>query len=46
VGRSARGGGNRPRRGLALVGLVLALGIGGVAAYNAARPVEDPWKSA
>ena len=30
----------------ALVGLVLALGIGGVAAYNAARPVEDPWKSA
>jgi len=27
-------------------GWVLALGIGGVAAYNAARPVEDPWKSA
>lgn len=46
LARIERNGGKRPRKGLALVGLVLALGIGGVAAYNAARPVEDPWKSA
>ena len=44
--RIKRNGGKRPRKGLALVGLVLALGIGGFAAYKAARPVEDPWKSA
>ena len=44
--RIKRNGGKRPRKGLALVGLVLALGIGGFAAYKAARPVKDPWKSA
>ena len=41
-----RGGKRRPRKALALLGLALALGVAVVAAYNAARPVEDPWKSA
>ena len=42
----ARNGGKRPRKGLAFLGLVVALGVAGAAAYNAARPVEDPWKNA
>ena len=46
LARIERNGGKRPRKGLALVGLVLALGIGGIAAYNAVPPVEDRWKSA
>ncbi|MDO4884891.1 MAG: hypothetical protein Q3991_08095 [Rothia sp. (in: high G+C Gram-positive bacteria)] len=45
-GIERRGGKRRPRKGIALLGLALALGIAVVAAYNAARPVEDPWKSA
>ena len=45
-GIERRGGKRRPRKVLALLGLALALGVAVVAAYNAARPVEDPWKSA
>ena len=44
--RIERNGGKRPRKGLAFLGLLVALGVAGAAAYNAARPVEDPWKNA
>ena len=46
LARIERNGGKRPRKGLAFLGLVVALGVAGAAAYNAARPVEDPWKNA
>lgn len=46
AGIERRGGMRRPRKGLALAGLALALGVAVVAVYNAARPVEDPWKNA
>lgn len=46
LARIERNGGKRPRKGLAFLGLVVALAITGAAAYNAARPVEDPWKNA
>ena len=46
LARIARNGGKRPRKGLAFVGLLVALGAAGAAAYSAARPVEDPWKNA
>ena len=46
LARIARNGGKRPRKGLAFLGLLVALGVAGAAAYNAARPVEDPWKNA
>ena len=34
-----------PRKGLAFLGLLVALGVAGAAAYNAARPVEDPGRT-
>ena len=46
LARIERNGGERPRKGLAFLGLLVALGVAGAAAYNAARPVEDPWKNA
>ena len=46
LARIERNGGKRPRKGLAFLGLVVALGVAGAAAYNAARPIEDPWKNA
>ena len=46
LARIERNGGKRPRKGLAFLGLLVALGVAGAAAYNAARPVEDPWKNA
>ena len=46
LARIERNAGKRPRKGLAFLGLVVALGVAGAAAYNAARPVEDPWKNA
>lgn len=45
-GIERRGGKRRPRKGLVLIGLVVAGAVAVVAAYNAARPVEDPWKNA
>ena len=46
LARIERNDGKRPRKGLAFLGLLVALGVAGAAAYNAARPVEDPWKNA
>ena len=46
LARIERNGGKRPRKGLAFLGLLVSLGVAGAAAYNAARPVEDPWKNA
>ncbi|WP_346845709.1 hypothetical protein [uncultured Rothia sp.] len=35
----------KPGKGLLIVGLLVAAGVAGYAAYKASRPVEDPWKT-